>query len=130
MKGNILLVDDSALMRKILLRSLKTVGVEFEQAMEAGDGLEALAFLRKHKFELITCDINMPNMGGLELLAEIKRDNLAPGVPIVMVTTEGSEAFVRQAVLVGARGYVRKPFIAEHIANRVLPLLNMDSEAA
>jgi two-component system chemotaxis response regulator CheY len=123
MTGIILVVDDSAMMRKIVLRTLKTAGVEFDTVLEAGDGLEALALLRAHTVQLIMCDINMPNMSGIELLHKIKEDKLAAGVPIVMVTTEGSEPQVRQAILAGARGYIRKPFTVEHIENNVKPLL-------
>jgi len=123
MKGTILVVDDSAMMRKVVLRTLKMAGVEFETVLEAGDGSEALNLLRENMVELIMCDINMPIMSGLELLQQIKEQKLALGVPIVMVTTEGSEQQVRQAILVGARGYIRKPFTVEHIENNVKPLL-------
>jgi len=123
MTGTILVVDDSAMMRKVVLRTLKMAGMEFEQVLEAGDGNEALAILRANKVELIMCDINMPNMTGLELLQQIKQEKLAAGVPIVMVTTEASEPQVRQAILAGARGYIRKPFTVEHIKNSVRPLL-------
>jgi two-component system chemotaxis response regulator CheY len=123
MTGTILVVDDSAMMRKIVLRTLKTAGVEFDTVLEAGDGLEALALLRANTVQLIMCDINMPHMSGLELLLKIKEEKLAAGVPIVMVTTEGSEPQVRQAILAGARGYIRKPFTVEHIENNVKPLL-------
>ncbi len=123
MKGTILVVDDSAMMRKIVLRTLKMAEVEFEQVLEAGDGTEALTHLRANKVDLIMCDINMPVMGGLELLVKIKEEGLAAGVPIVMVTTEGSEPQVRQAILSGARGYIRKPFTLDHIKNNVKPLL-------
>ena len=123
MKGTILVVDDSAMMRKIVLRTLKMAEIEFEQVLEAGDGTEALTALRANKVDLIMCDINMPVMGGLELLLKIKEEGLAAGVPIVMVTTEGSEPQVRQAILAGARGYIRKPFTLDHIKNNVKPLL-------
>ena len=59
MTGIILVVDDSAMMRKIVLRTLKTAGVEFDTVLEAGDGLEALALLRANTVQLIMCDINM-----------------------------------------------------------------------
>jgi two-component system chemotaxis response regulator CheY len=111
------------MMRKIVLRTLKMAEIEFEQVLEAGDGTEALALLRANPVNLIMCDINMPNMSGLELLVQIKEEKLAAGVPIVMVTTEGSEPQVRQAILAGARGYIRKPFTVEHIENNVKPLL-------
>jgi two-component system, chemotaxis family, chemotaxis protein CheY len=123
MKGTILVVDDSAMMRKIVLRTLKTAGVEFDTVLEAADGTEALTLLRANTVQLIMCDINMPVMTGLELLVKIKEEKLAVGVPIVMVTTEGSEPQVRQAIIAGARGYIRKPFTVEHILNNVKPLL-------
>jgi two-component system chemotaxis response regulator CheY len=123
MKGTILVVDDSAMMRKIVLRTLKMAEVEFDKTLEAGDGVEALELLRTNTVNLIMCDINMPNMSGLELLIQIKEEKLAAGVPIVMVTTEGSEPQVKQAILAGARGYIRKPFTLDHIKNNVKPLL-------
>jgi two-component system chemotaxis response regulator CheY len=123
MKGTILVVDDSAMMRKIVLRTLKMADIEFEEVLEAADGTEALTQLRSHTVALIMCDINMPVMNGLELLLKIKEEGLAKGVPIVMVTTEGSEPQVRQAILAGARGYIRKPFTLDHIKANVKPLL-------
>jgi len=123
MKGTVLVVDDSAMMRKVVLRVLKMADVEFDTSLEAGDGNEALALLRLNQVALIMCDINMPNMSGLQLLEKIKEEQLAVGVPIVMVTTENSEPQVRQAILAGARGYIRKPFTAEHIKSSVRPLL-------
>jgi two-component system, chemotaxis family, chemotaxis protein CheY len=123
MTGTLLIVDDSAMMRKVVLRTLKLAGVDYETMLEAGDGAEAIALLKEHKVALIMCDINMPVMSGLEMLQSVKDNNLAPGVPIVMVTTEGNEMQVRQAILAGARGYIRKPFTVEHIENNVKPLL-------
>ncbi len=123
MKGTVLVVDDSAMMRKVVLRVLKMAEIEFETVLEAGDGVEALTILRANKVELIMCDINMPNMTGLQLLQQIKEEKLAQGAPIVMVTTESSEPQVRAAILAGARGYIRKPFTVDHIKNNVKPLL-------
>jgi two-component system chemotaxis response regulator CheY len=97
--------------------------VEFDAVLEAGDGNEALILLRTNPVALIMCDINMPVMSGLELLQHIKAEKLAIGVPIVMVTTENSEPQVRQAILAGARGYIRKPFTVDHIKTNVKPLL-------
>jgi two-component system, chemotaxis family, chemotaxis protein CheY len=123
MKGTVLLVDDSAIMRKVILRVLKMADVEFESVLEAGDGNAALDLLRVNQVALIMCDINMPMMSGLQLLQQIKQENLAAGVPIVMVSTENSEPQVRQAILAGARAYIRKPFTVDHIKNSVRPLL-------
>lgn len=123
MKGTVLIVDDSAMMRKVILRVLKMAEIEFESILEAGDGNEALKLLRVNSVALIMCDINMPVMSGLQLLQQIKEEKLAAGVPIVMVTTESSEPQVRQALVLGARGYIRKPFTIDHIKNNVRPLL-------
>jgi len=73
--------------------------------------------------DLILSDINMPTMDGLEFLRQIRAQELAVGVPVVMITTESSEEHVRQAILAGAQGYIRKPFTAEQVKERVLPLL-------
>ena len=123
MNRKILVVDDSAMMRKVVLRILKMADIEFQTALEAADGAEALALLREHTVALIMCDINMPIMSGLQLLQQIQEEKLAIGVPIVMVTTENSEPQVRQAILAGARGYIKKPFTVEHIKSSVKPLL-------
>ena len=123
MTGTVLVVDDSAMMRKVVVRVLKMAELDFDTILEAGDGSEALELLRSNQVDLIMCDINMPVMSGIELLQKIKSEKLALGVPIVMVTTENSEPQVRQAILAGARGYIRKPFTVDHIRNNVRPLL-------
>ncbi len=123
MRGTVLVVDDSAMMRKVVVRTLQLAGLEFETVLEAADGSQALTQLQQRTVELIMCDINMPVMDGLELLKQIKQQQLAIGVPIVMVTTEGSESQVLQAIAVGAKGYIRKPFTPAQLASSVLPLL-------
>jgi len=124
MRGTILIVDDSAMMRKIVLRALTLAGLDFQTVLEAGDGSEALELLKANTVELIMCDINMPVMSGLELLQEMRKQNLAVGVPVVMVTTESSAEHVRQAVAVGASGYIRKPFTPDHVKQKVMALLD------
>lgn len=120
-----LIVDDSSVMRKIVERSLRQAGLEPLVVCEAGTGLEALAILRSEQVDLILTDINMPAMDGLEFVRQIKGQNLAPGVPVVMITTESSEEHVKQAIVAGARGYIRKPFTAEQVKERVLPLVRV-----
>jgi two-component system chemotaxis response regulator CheY len=119
----ILIVDDSSVMRKIVERSLRQAGLEPMKVVEAGSGTEGLEMLKNHTVQLILSDINMPSMDGLEFLRQIRAQNLAPGVPVVMITTESSEEHVKQAILSGAQGYIRKPFTAEQVKERVLPLL-------
>ena len=90
---------------------------------EAGSGVEGLEVLSNQSVHLILSDINMPSMDGLEFLRQIRARNLAEGVPVVMITTESSEEHVKQAILAGAQGYIRKPFTAEQVKERVLPLV-------
>jgi len=91
---------------------------------EAGSGIEGLEVLRARQVNLILSDINMPAMDGLEFLRQIRAQNLALGVPVLMITTESSEEHVKQAILAGAQGYIRKPFTAEQVKERVLPLVD------
>jgi two-component system chemotaxis response regulator CheY len=119
-----LIVDDSSVMRKIVERALRQAGLEPLVVHEAGSGTEGLEVLRGKQVDLILSDINMPSMDGLEFLRQIRAQNLAPGVPVVMITTESSEEHVKQALQAGARGYIRKPFTSEQVKERVLPLVN------
>jgi two-component system chemotaxis response regulator CheY len=118
-----LIVDDSSVMRKIVERALRQAGLDPLVVHEAGSGTEGLELLRTYPVDLILSDINMPSMDGLEFLRQIGLQNLAPGVPVVMITTESSEEHVKQAIQAGARGYIRKPFTAEQVKERVLPLV-------
>jgi two-component system chemotaxis response regulator CheY len=120
----ILIVDDSTVMRKIVERSLRQAGLEITKVYEAGSGTEGLELLKANQVDLILSDINMPSMDGLEFLRQLRAQNLAQGVPVVMITTESSEEHVKQAILAGAQGYIRKPFTAEQVKERVLPLVN------
>lgn len=102
-----LIVDDSSVMRKIVERALRQAGLETMVVHEAGSGVEGLDLLRAKQVDLILSDINMPSMDGLEFLRQLRAQNLAPGVPVVMITTESSEEHVKQAILAGAQGYIR-----------------------
>lgn len=120
-----LIVDDSSVMRKIVERTLRQAGLDPMTVHEAGSGSEGLDVLKAQTVDLILSDINMPSMDGLEFLRQIRDQNLAPGVPVVMITTESSEEHVKQAIQAGARGYIRKPFTAEQVKERVLPLVRL-----
>lgn len=119
-----LIVDDSSVMRKIVERALRQAGLDSLVVHEAGSGIEGLEVLRAKKVDLILSDINMPSMDGLEFLRQIRTQQLAPGVPVVMITTESSEEHVKAAIQAGAQGYIRKPFTAEQVKERVLPLVS------
>lgn len=118
-----LIVDDSSVMRKIVERSLRQAGMDLKLVLEAGNGAEALAALKETTVDLILCDINMPVMDGLEFIKQLPGVPNAKGVPVVMITTEGSEAHVVQAISAGARGYIRKPFTADQVKDQIIPIL-------
>ena len=118
-----MIVDDSGVMRKIVERSLRQAGLDLSEVWEAANGLEALALLQGKTPDLILSDINMPTMDGLEFVKQLSAVETCRGVPVVMITTEGSESRVVEALSCGARGYIRKPFTPEQIKQHVLPLV-------
>ena len=123
-----LIVDDSAVMRKVIERSLRQAGIDLIEVLQAGNGEEALAALRAdaaHRLDLILSDINMPVMDGIQFLQQRQAEDLAKDVPVVMITTEGSRSLVLGAIAAGAKGYICKPFTADQIKERVLPLLRV-----
>jgi two-component system chemotaxis response regulator CheY len=116
----ILIVDDSSTMRKIVNRSLRQAGLEFDTVLEAGDGQEAMDMLANEKPDIILSDINMPNMDGIEFLKNKANDDSIKDIPVVMVTTEGgSQDMVDQSMSLGASGCVKKPFTPDQV-NEVL----------
>lgn len=117
-----LIVDDSSVMRKIVERSLRQAGVDLQSVLEAGNGAEALKVLSENKVDLILSDINMPVMDGLEFIRQLQGTEHIK-TPVVMITTEGSESNVMQALSCGAKGYIRKPFTADQVKEHVLPIL-------
>jgi two-component system chemotaxis response regulator CheY len=123
MPVDVLIVDDSAAIRKILQRVLRQTDLAIGDVFEAGDGVEAMKTLNERAVQLILSDINMPNMDGLQLLAQVKQNEKWKSVPIVMVTTEGGQGKVIEAVQLGAAGYVRKPFTADQIKEKLTGLI-------
>ncbi len=118
-----LIVDDSAVMRKIVERAVRQAGIELSKVFEAGNGVEALAVLAENAVDLILCDINMPVMDGLEFVKQLGSVANAKEAAVVMITTEGSESHVVQAISLGARGYIRKPFTPDQVREHIVPLL-------
>jgi two-component system chemotaxis response regulator CheY len=123
MESDVLVVDDSAAIRKILQRVLRQTGMAIRTIHEAGDGQEALEVMSAHKVDLVLTDINMPKMDGLQFLASVRASAQWRQVPVVMITTEGGETKVGEAVRLGAAGYVRKPFTADQIKEKLAGIL-------
>jgi two-component system chemotaxis response regulator CheY len=120
---DVLVVDDSTAIRKILQRVLRQTDLQLGEIVEAGDGVEALELLRKKHFGLILSDINMPNMDGLQLLSAVRKEEQWKKIPLLLITTEGSQEKVLEAANLGANGYVRKPFTADQIREKLVGVI-------
>jgi two-component system, chemotaxis family, chemotaxis protein CheY len=123
MESDVLVVDDSAAIRKILERLLRKSGLPIGTIFEAGDGQEALEVLKTRRVHLVLTDIAMPKMDGFQLLAALKASPQWSGLPVVMVAGEGGESKGVEAVTLGAAGYVRKPLTVDQIQRKLAGLL-------
>jgi two-component system chemotaxis response regulator CheY len=123
MDSDVLVVDDSAAVRKIPTRALRQTGMAIQTIREAGDGQEALALLAEHRIDLVLSDINMPKMDGLQLVASLKASPRWQRIPVVTITTGGCETKVAEAVRLGATGYLHKPFTAEQLKEKLVGIL-------
>lgn len=119
--ANVLIVDDSSTMRKIISRSLRQAGLSVDDIFEAGDGIEGLNALAGNKVDLILSDINMPNMDGLEFIKQVRANGNK--VPIVMITTEGGEDILKEAMSNGASDSIKKPFTPDQLNEKLGGLL-------
>ena len=115
MPYNILIVDDSGSMRKVIKKVLTLSGFKMGECLEAGNGQEALDVLEDHWVDLILSDIHMPVMDGFGLLRALRQKEGWTDLPVVLITTESNEDRIKEAMSLGARGYVRKPFRPEEI---------------
>ena len=107
----VLIVDDSKIMRQILCRAIKKLGYPDLTIVEASNGLEALDIFRKHAFDLILSDWNMPEMDGMGLLQAIRTEN--PDIPFGFITAQSTSALRESAQYYGAHFLLSKPFTPE-----------------
>jgi two-component system chemotaxis response regulator CheY len=124
MGKSLMIVDDSATMRKIIMRTVRMSGLEFERTDEAGSGVEALEKLQGAAVDVMLCDINMPEMNGTELVKKARELPNCTGTKIVMVSTESAQELIDQVLSDGADGYITKPFTPEKFQEKLAPLLN------
>ena len=114
----VLIIDDSTVMRKMIQRNIQQSGLIVDSFVEAGDGKEALAKIAADSsIDLILCDWNMPNMTGIEFVKVLRGSGNQ--TPIVMCTTEGSDAKVVEATGSGANGYLTKPFTPDQLKTKL-----------
>jgi two-component system chemotaxis response regulator CheY len=122
-----LVIDDSRAMRSILRSILASLDFEVE---EAADGRQAVDILsRDQKFDLALVDWNLPEMSGLEVVIEVRKDSRLAGLPLLMVTTETEFERVTQALQAGANEYIMKPFDRDMLLDKLV-ILGIPVEAA
>jgi two-component system chemotaxis response regulator CheY len=123
MTYKMLVVDDSLPMRAIIIRTIKASGFQETEFLQAGNGTEALEVLGNEWLDLVITDYNMPDMNGMELIQEMKNDDILKAIPVLVVTTEGSRQKVEEFIQEGAAGYVKKPFTPEAIRSELTKIL-------
>lgn len=113
MDKKILIIDDSATVRQQVRVALAGAGFEVIEAADGVEGLEAIT--SREDLAAVLCDVNMPRMGGLQMLELVKARGRLRALPVVMLTTEGQPELVQQAKAVGAKGWIVKPFKPEQL---------------
>ena len=122
---NVLVVDDSATVRAVMEKTLRIAAVPVNEFHQASNGKEALAILADHWIDFVFADINMPVMNGVEMVEEMSRDGLLQTIPVIIVSTEGSNTRIEQLMGKGVSAYIRKPFTPEIIRNVVNEILGV-----
>ncbi|MBU0595984.1 response regulator [Candidatus Bipolaricaulota bacterium] len=129
MSKDVLIVDDSATMRKMVRKVMEMAGLDVGEFHEAGNGIEALATLNDFDVGAMLVDINMPTMNGIQLLSRMKQSDRLKDIPIVIVSTEGSKQRIDELVKGGAVGFIRKPFQPEQLRDVLEPILGVKDDA-
>ncbi len=126
MEFNILVVDDSAVMRAMIIRTLRLCGVPFAEIHEAGNGAEALELLNRSWIDLVLADINMPVMDGVEMIEKMRANAATSDIPVLVISTESSET--RLGRIGGAAGFIHKPFTPEAIRESIIKAMGVTHE--
>ena len=122
-----LVVDDFSTMRRIVRNLLKELG--YSNVDEAEDGVQALQKLRSDQFDFVVSDWNMPNMDGLTMLQEIRKDPALSKLPVLMVTAEAKKENIVAAAQAGANGYIVKPFTAATLDEKLTKIFDKLSKS-
>jgi two-component system, chemotaxis family, chemotaxis protein CheY len=125
MAYNVLIVDDSAVMRAMVIKSLQLCGVSLGEIHQAGDGAQALRLLDEHQVDLALVDMNMPVMNGEELLDRIRQNPATADVPVIVVSTESSQTRIALIERKGA-AFVHKPFKPMVLRETVLRVMGIE----
>ena len=123
MGKSLMIVDDSATMRKIIMRTVGMSGLQFDQTEQAGNGNEAIEKLNAKPVDIMLCDVNMPEMSGTELVKKVRQMDSCNDTKIIMVSTESSQELINSVMADGANGYITKPFTPEKFREKLTPFM-------
>ena len=128
MSFNVLIVDDSKSVRSVIKKIITISGFRMDQCYEAVNGKQALEILSKESVDVILSDLNMPEMNGLEMLAAIKADSRLQGIPVIIISTEGSDEKRKAVLEMGAKQFIKKPFSPERVRKVLYEVIGMEDE--
>lgn len=127
MAVNVLIVDDSAVMRKMILKTMRMSGLSLGEVYEAADGKQGLKALNENWIDLAMVDINMPTMNGVEMIESLRQNPEFKDMPVIVVSTESSETRIKHLLSLGAR-FIHKPFSPEKIRDTIDDLLSIGDD--
>jgi two-component system chemotaxis response regulator CheY len=130
MAFDLLIVDDSAVMRAVIARVARLSGVPLGELREAANGAEGLARLRERPADLVLLDVNMPVMDGEEMLRRLRADPDTARLPVIVVSTEGSDTRVHALEALGDVAFVHKPFTPEELRATILRVAGVTPDDA
>lgn len=123
---NMLVVDDSAVMRSVIIKTLRLSGLQIGEVHQAGNGVEALKVLGENWVDLALVDLNMPVMNGEELINQVRQDPETSDLNIIVVSTEGSETRIN-ALRKKNVEFIHKPFVPEDLREMVFKLTGVEN---
>ncbi|MFQ5699890.1 MAG: response regulator [Myxococcota bacterium] len=129
MSYSVLVVDDSATIRSIVKRSIEMSGLDLDSVYQAENGLQALEVLGERRVDLVLADLNMPTMGGLELIQKMSERDLFSSIPVVIVSSERSQTRIDELESLGIKAYLTKPIRPESLHRVVLGILSTEESA-
>jgi two-component system chemotaxis response regulator CheY len=125
MAFRLLIVDDSATMREFIARVISLSGFDVGTCLQASNGQEALEVLRSNWIDIVLTDVNMPVMNGEQFLASMEEDEMLRTIPVLVISTDGTQHRVQRMMSLGARGYVTKPFSPELLRDSMEQMLGV-----
>jgi len=120
---NVLIADDSMIIRKMIAKTLNISGLDIGEIYFAENGRQALKQLKENWVDIVFADINMPEMNGIKMIEEMRKENLIKSIPVVIISTERNRERIETLKAMGVKAYLSKPFIPEEFSRTVKQLL-------